>query len=1467
MRRLAILLTLCLGLLAAPALAFFSLSGFQNSMIEFLIDQLSTEGELEITVEEVVEPEDGVTAIRGLSVSDADGVWFTAETLDFAWNPSRLLQGEVEFSRLSMAGVHVLRQPIIPESAPEDAEPADPGAPAIPKIAWPRSPLTLRVDNLTLEGVRIDEPVLGHAIAFDATGAARDEGDIQSARLELARTDTIAGTIAFDYARDFAANTLAVNLSAAEAPGGLVASLGDLPRDAPSEVTLTAEGPPTDWRMRFDLAIAELISADGTAAISYQGPLKVDADLSARAGPKLSPEIAALLGPGARIRARATEGQDGTILIEEGRVTSPDLSMAASGSFARPTSTADLEVELDAGPRLADPFEGVTFGGLTFVGTIKGAPGSLVADGDLVLDGLSTEPADVRRAELTVDVRQSGPAEAMVTELVVAGLTRGLRLDRLSAALIGDAETEIEATLAGNTLDLETLWLDSDLLRVSASGTADLETMNAALGLGISTPDLRPVAAAYGAEAAGQIEIIGELDHQDGISSIQFETGVNGFEHPMAAARTLGLRGTVLRDSQSVGFTASGSGTDMRLDRIGSDLLSRADIAAEGTLADGLLELARLDLVSPLVDAALSGQIGLEQQTVRVDYDVRTPDLGRVAALYDVPAAGRLSAQGEATRSGPEAAPRLKGTLAVADAVWDARRYGRVALTHDVEASASPWGNIALSNDGGPFGPVHVKTDFALAEPRLMLKDLSARALGLAADGNLSVDLDGPLAEGKLALAISDLAGLRPLTGTALGGSARGALQLTTSKGRQNASLDLTARNIEADGTRIATARIVSTLANLLGKPSIDLSVTAEDLTNADNRLDTLSLDAKGPLSGLAIGASLRGSAGRQPLTASLAGRVNASAPTIRANVSRLDAALGDDRIGLNRSLSVTARGSTVALNGMDLSLPGGGQLLGNVTSHGGPLSGDVRLMAPDLSVLKRLADIPFNAGSLSAEATFDTRRRASRANVTLTGRAIAFDGVEAAGALSIDGTLAWQGRSAAINAEIGGVFGDPVRLKASVPVVASGTVPQLAQRGPVEGSVRWTGEIGDLWALVPAPGHVVTGKADIDLGVSGDISDPAIAGGANISEGGYQNVDAGTILTDLALETTLTPSGDLGLSLTASDGAQGVVETTGTVALDASGMDIRTVIRNAVLVRRDDVTARMDGDLSVKGPADGLAIGGKITVTDAEVRLINANPPSVVTLGEVLIKGEPEPEKAVRSSSTTLALDIDAPGRIFVRGRGLDSEWKMALRLRGNAAAPDLTGRIERVRGRLSLIGKGFDLTRGRIDFDGGPEIDPRLDIVLERETSDLTGRIVVSGTGSDPSLGFSSTPALPEDEVLPRTLFGKSSQALTGSQAIQLGLGLATLMDGGGGTLDSVRGAVGLDSLRVEQDSSGNAAVAAGKEVSEGVWVGTQQPLGGEGGTSVVVEIDVFEDIQIDAEVEPGGGSSVGVQWKQDF
>lgn len=404
MRKL--LIVTLVAVLAVPAAAQLSFLGIKNSMVQFLFDQLSTEGEFEIKAETVEEPEDGVTAITGLTIADADGIWFRAESLDFAWSPSRLLLGEIEFSSLAMRDVRVLRQPAA-QPAPEPEADEEPGELT---IAWPRSPLTLRIERLALENTVIAEPVLGHALAFDATGAAQDEGDIQAVVLNLTRTDQVEGVINFDYERRFDTNTLRLNLDAREGPRGLIAALSGLPPDAASQAVIKADGPPEDWKMTLAVALADTLDLKGDAAISYEGPLKVDAKLEAKAGAKLDPDLAALLGDGARIEAKAAEGADGVIEIERGVLGAPDLDLTASGTYNRTTGAPDLAVDLQARAGLAAPIDGVAFEGFSFKGTVKGAPGALAADGDLGLIALQTDAVDVAEATLAVDIRQSpGP--------------------------------------------------------------------------------------------------------------------------------------------------------------------------------------------------------------------------------------------------------------------------------------------------------------------------------------------------------------------------------------------------------------------------------------------------------------------------------------------------------------------------------------------------------------------------------------------------------------------------------------------------------------------------------------------------------------------------------------------------------------------------------------------------------------------------------------------------------------------------------------------------------------------------------------------------------------------------------------------------------------------------------------------------------------------------------------------------
>ena len=1464
MRTLLTVLLIVASIAIAPhASALISLLGLKNSMVEFLLEQLSTEGEFEISAEKVTEPEEGVTSIEGLSIADSNGVWLTVSSLDFAWNPSRLLRGEVEFTDLAMTGVRVLRKPVPSAEAGDAAEPEtaaqeDDAAP----FDWPRSPLTLRIDRLALEDVRLAEPVLGHAISFDAVGAARDEGEIQSARLDLRRTDAIAGTIDFEYTRNFSDNTLAVRLQAAESPDGLVANLADLPRDVPARLDLRADGPPTDWRMTFDLSVTDMVASNGVAAISYEGPIRVDVDLSVRPGPRLSPEIAGLMGDEARLIAQAQEDQNGVIRIARGELISPHVDLVARGTYSRQTGGVDLDLNVRAEGPVADPIEGVAFQELTFLGTLEGMPGKYGARGDIGLTGLETAPADARSAKLTVEIAQSGSQELPVLELDASGLVQGLRLDQVQADVIGSAETKLVATLSGDTVTLETFWLDSEVLDIAASGDADLSTGNAQTGFGVTSPKVGPVAAAYGVDAAGEVQLSGDARRIAGATSVTFETELRALRHPAVDAQRLGLSGTFRQDKDDFAFALMGEGQQMRLDRIGPDILDTARLVLEGSVQDGHLKLSVGRVTSPVLAAEASADLDLDGLLGTVDYRLTTPDLGGVAAAYDVAAQGRLSAQGEAVLKA-DVPPRLTGTFEGQDLVLDQTRLGTVSIAHDVEISEQPNGTIQAQFADGPLGAGQAGTAFALQAAILRLDQLTADVLGMALGGDLAVDLEKSLAEGALSLSIPDLRSLRSLTGTSLVGRAQGDVRLSAKKG-QDASVQLSASGIRLDDTRVGSVRVDGSVQDTLGDAFVDLSLRVRDISTTAGSIPSTQVTAKGAIDRLQIAAQAEGTLSEQAISLQLRAMVNAVGETLRATISRLEVGFAQDRLRQNGPLSLAVKGSTVSARGIDFAIPGDGTFKGDLAYHGGPMSGDLRLLVRDLTDVKELLGLPFRKGSVTASAIFDTRRR--RAEVGLSAKEIAFEGVDATGLLNLDAQTSWSSRTANVQASLEGQFGQPMRVSASLPIAVVDGLPMLARRGPVSGSLAWTGRIDDLWALVPAPGHVVTGEAVIDLGVTGDVADPSITGGARIEDGGYQNLDLGTILTDLNLETTLRSDGDLGLSLQASDGANGTLRTNGDIALDASGLDITADLDRAVLVRRDDVTARIDGQISVKGPVTDLVVAGQLSVQEAEVRLVNANPPSIVELEDVQIKGEAPADVTPQESTTTLRIDIDSPGRIFVRGRGLDSEWKMGLKVRGTASAPTVTGQIERVRGRLDLIGKTFQLTRGRIDFDGGRTIDPRIDVVLERQTSDLTGRIVVDGIASAPRLSFTSSPSLPEDEILPRVLFGKSSQALTGSQAIQLALGIATLTDGGGGTLDKVRGAVGLDQLNLEQDEDGSTSVAAGKEVSEGVWVGTKQNLG-TNTTSVVVEIDVFDDITIGTEVEQGGGASIGIEWKKDF
>jgi translocation and assembly module TamB len=248
------------------------------------------------------------------------------------------------------------------------------------------------------------------------------------------------------------------------------------------------------------------------------------------------------------------------------------------------------------------------------------------------------------------------------------------------------------------------------------------------------------------------------------------------------------------------------------------------------------------------------------------------------------------------------------------------------------------------------------------------------------------------------------------------------------------------------------------------------------------------------------------------------------------------------------------------------------------------------------------------------------------------------------------------------------------------------------------------------------------------------------------------------------------------------------------------------------------------------------------------------------------------EPASAASPFQLRLDMTVKAQNQIFVRGRGLEIEMASDVTVGGTAAKPIIGGGLKLVNGTLDLLTKRFDFTQANVDFVGDGSTDPVLDVTATAKATDITAQVVVTGRASAPKIVLTSTPELPQDEVLARVLFNKGFSDLSAFEAIQLAQSIGQLagIGGGPGILDSVRNTLGIDRLELlgggEGEGLSGAGVAAGRYVSRDVYVGAEQRVG-EAGSRVVVEIDMTDNLKVRTDIGTNSGAGVGVLYEWEY
>ena len=735
------------------------------------------------------------------------------------------------------------------------------------------------------------------------------------------------------------------------------------------------------------------------------------------------------------------------------------------------------------------------------------------------------------------------------------------------------------------------------------------------------------------------------------------------------------------------------------------------------------------------------------------------------------------------------------------------------------------------------YGPARARTDFSIAQGGVDLTGLDADAGGVQAKGSLTLRSNQP-STADLALTVGPGAVLTE-------GTISGTVVIAAAAGGPRATLDLTARN-----------------AALRGASGL--------------RFSAATLTANGPLERLPLTIDGRGAYGVNPW------RFKGTGFFAQRGGSTGLALDGEGRFGSAdfRTLEAARIGFGDGQTFADLKLD----------IEGGKAAITARMDGDAADLRASLTGVSLGALNEDLSGAFD-------GEITLQGK-----GARLTGALDAslrDARARGAGKAVSVNSEVKATLNDQIlaisatatnagglksSLDLNLPVEASAAPLHLAiaRQQTMRGRFSADGEIKPLWDLLVGGERSVSGVVSMAGTIGGSLADPRLEGRAELSRGAFEdgviglrleNLSVVAVLSDNAIDVSRFSATDNRVGKNAG-GEPGQLSGGGRISLLRDGVStFRVNLKDFRLIENDAVTAIASGDTTINRAADGkVQVSGALTIDRATVAANPPTPRGVVPMDVKEINRPDDGEAEVLAEPTrglVIALDVSlkAARGIFVEGRGLDAELSLDAHVGGTTAHPVLDGVARIVRGEYDFAGKRFEFDqRGAVYLAATPE-RIRLDLTATRDDPALTAVIRVRGTAAKPEITLTSSPVLPNDEVLSRILFGSSASQLSPLEAAQLASALAALAGGGGfDVIGNLKNFAGLDRLVFAGGGAAGAmTVAGGKYLTDDVYI--EIIGGGRDGPAAQVEWRVKRNLSIISRLQGEGGGKLSVRWRRDY
>lgn len=736
--------------------------------------------------------------------------------------------------------------------------------------------------------------------------------------------------------------------------------------------------------------------------------------------------------------------------------------------------------------------------------------------------------------------------------------------------------------------------------------------------------------------------------------------------------------------------------------------------------------------------------------------------------------------------------------------------------------------------------PVTLESDLDYRENRLGIDGLKGSAPDIVLSGGGTLATDRLLFDGNIAVSAKDLSRYSKLAGFGIAGLLETAVTFKPSADqKQSADIAIRLENAAYEDIRAGKVSAKAFLPSIHDPWPQTASVEASSIRITKdaslNRLSTAITEA-----------------GKEEYKLSFEGAGSVPAP-VSFDGSALLSGIAEAVPALDK-IAVALRAGTSSL-----------ALSGSVSSAGI----DMALSAKDF----RAGDLPLPLPAQAAGARFDLSAAVtgplSRPLTTLDAALRHFTGSENDRNAVI--TLKAQHDGQTVSAALSGQGTGIRKLDSVVSFPMSLSLYPFAaglDRGaPLSGTIGADLDLAAISALFVPPTQRVSGSLGAEGTIGGTIGEPAPEATLRLSEAAFEDSGNGVLLTGIAADAAITRTKIVLKSLSANDGKDGTLQGSGAFSFDSGEAGATLKLHGFNIPNGDLANGIMDADLSLQGNVNTLSLSGNTHIRELNI-LVPESFSSTIPQLNIVEDGKGEGKSFLEN----LALDIaiDAPNRIFVRGWGLDAEFGGDIAVSGTANNPQFNGTLESKRGRYEEFGKRFTLARANLRFQGNIPPSPYLDIEATTPAGEITGSVLLTGPVQAPAIAFSSTPSLPEDEVLSHILFGRDSTRISPYQAVQLAQTIRRFSGQGGGTdfdpLGMIRSATGLDDISVETDESGAATVGAGKYLTDNVYLEFSKGKAENSGEATI-QIEVTPSINIESRIGQDAQGGGGVFWKRDY